>query len=398
MDKVLDRDHKLVQALFYIMVAVVFGFGTFIMLSRGYSSFQIGIITAIGDISGLFLNFFVANALDNSEKTDIFKTLKLMTLCLLGATALNIFLDRPSFVLTFVYIIIYCLTSCLDSLFGSLSSTISHSGISLDFGRARAYGSLSYALSSVLFGYVSEIFLYPGINICILISQLLVVFSVYLMAGHFYRCTASIERPEIIGNVSLREYFMRHKNFILLVVGHSGIMASTMIVTEAFLPQVVYANGGSNFDLGLIPGLKAVVEVPFIFYFARLEERFGLKKIFTIAIFSFVLKMYLFYSANTMFWLYVSQLLQATSFSLILPGMVSYVNRIMQKNELQRSHGLMMITRTLFSMFISPIGGSVIENYGSKQFCFMGFVICLVSAVIFMAGLLTDKNRTGEAE
>ena len=218
------------------------------------------------------------------------------------------------------------------------------------------------------------------------------------MAKHFYRCIASVDRPELTGSVSLKEYFMRHKNFMLLVIGHSGIMASTMIVTESFLPQVVYANGGSNFDLGLIPGLKAVVEVPFIFYFARLEERFGLKKIFIIAMISFVLKMYLFYSANTMFWLYVSQLLQATSFSLILPGMVSYVNRIMHKNELQRSHGLMMITRTLFSMFISPIGGSVIENSGSKQFCFMGFVICSISAAIFMLGLAMDKNRTGETQ
>ena len=182
-----------------------------------------------------------------------------------------------------------------------------------------------------------------------------------------------------------------------MTVGYSAVMASTQIVTESFLPQVIYNNGGSNFDLGLLPGLKAIVEVPFIFYFARLEKRLGLKKIFIIAMISYVLKTYLFYKANSMFLLYVSQLLQATSFSLVLPGMVSYVNKVMHKNELQRSHGLMMIMRTLFSLFLSPLGGSLIENYGVKRFCFMGLTVCLIGAIVFLLALFTDNRKTYES-
>lgn len=398
MDRILDKDHRLVQALFFILVAVVYGFGTFIMLSRGYTSFQIGIITAIGDISGLFLNFFIADTLDNSEDTDIFKMLRMIVFGLFGATLLNIFLNKPSIILTVAYIGIYCLTGCLDSLFASLSSMLNHSGVSLDFGRARAYGSLSYALSSVLFGYISEIFNYPGINICIFISQLLVLLSVYLMASHFYAHSETVKYTETLESISLKEYFFRHRNFILVLVGYSGIMAINQIVTENFLPQIIYDIGGSNYDLGLLPGLKAIVEVPFIFYFARLEKWLGLKKIFIIAAVSFVLKMYLFYTAKTMLWLYVSQLFQATSFSLILPGMVTYIDRIMYKNELQRSHGLMQITRTFFCMLISPLGGFIIENYGCKQFCFVGFIICLISAVVFVIAHLADSRKTEKEE
>ena len=396
MDRILDRDHRLIQAVFYILIAVVFGFGTFIMLERGYSSFEIGVFVAIADISGLLLNYIIAGILDNSEKIDVFRMIKIITIGMLTAAVMNYFLKEPCLLLSIVYIVIYCLTCCLEPLFNSLSSTISHCGINLDFGRARACGSLSYALTSVLFGYISEKFSYQGINISLLLSQLCVVLSVYLMAAHFYRSTASAKQKDTSASVSMKEYLLRHRNFILLVIGYAGIMVSTRIVTENFLPQVIYEAGGSNFDLGLLPGLKAIVEVPFIFYFAKLESKFGLKKIFIIAMISFILKMYVFYSADTMLWLYLSQLLQATSFSLIVPGMVFYVSRKMHKNELQRSHSLMQIIMTSFSLFISPLSGSLVENYGSKTLCLVCLIICFISAIVFMSSFLREDGKADQ--
>ena len=156
MEKTFNRDHILIQIMYYVTVSSVLGFGTYSMLNRGYSASGIGILIAAADLLSIVINFIASAYLDKSTRINVFQMAIFIAGGALLAYAVNFLYTEPSFVLSIAYLLSFALNASLAPLLDSVNTAFIKNGYEIHFGTGRAFGSLSYGLACLLFGFISR--------------------------------------------------------------------------------------------------------------------------------------------------------------------------------------------------------------------------------------------------
>lgn len=154
--KKLNIDYALVQMSYWVTSAVLFCFATVFLQFRGYSNYEIGIVFAVGNIIGFIAQPFIAGLIDKSRKRILLRCIRLCAalsaLLMLGVY----FLPSGSVGIIGAYALLIAGSTLLNPLCISLSFYIESWGCGVNFSRARALGSLSYALCNVVLGMLVQ--------------------------------------------------------------------------------------------------------------------------------------------------------------------------------------------------------------------------------------------------
>lgn len=155
-NKKLNIDYALVQMSYWVTSAVLFCFTTVFLQFRGYSNYEIGIVFAVGNIIGFIAQPFIAGLIDKSRKRILLRCIRLCAalsaLLMLGVY----FLPSGSVGIIGAYALLIAGSTLLNPLCISLSFYIESWGCGVNFSRARALGSLSYALCNVVLGMLVQ--------------------------------------------------------------------------------------------------------------------------------------------------------------------------------------------------------------------------------------------------
>lgn len=274
------------------------------------------------------------------------------------------------------------------TLFNQLSSSFQDGGININFGIARAFGSLSFALTCFIYGYISESFGYKAITISLIFFQLLMIAILCITNKHY---DVKETKKSKLANVPFGEFISNHKLFILTCIGYALIMCGYS-ATETFMLPIIENVGGTNLDASIISGLKAIFEIPIIYNYSKIENKIKLKTIFFIAGLSFTLKAAVLYFATSTLPIYISQALQSTSFALLLPATISYIDQIMSQKELSRGHGMQSIIQTVAGMTFNSIAGNIIDIKGVNMFCLVSTITALIGTIIITISIKNKKR------
>lgn len=382
------------QSVYWIAFCSIYSYAAVFLLGLSFSSSSIGVLIAGASLLAVILQPAMGHWVDKGVKHRGYSRLKNISLGIVlitGVSCLGLAVLK-SFMPLMVMLYFIGLTGIivLQPFFSALILRQGENGQKVNFGVARAFGSFSYAIGSVIIGLVIEA-LSPGI--LPLISTILVV-ALFVVVVRFPEGKSPIEKahqPEV--NKSLGFSFIhQYPGFLIMLIGLAFVFIFHTM-SGVFLVNIIEANGGTESQLGFALMLMAVVEIPVMVGSNKLMGKFGMKKLFAVAMFFYVIRSLALLLAHDMLGIYIAQLLQAFSFALYIPISVAFISTWMAAGDQIKGQTMIVSATTLGGVVGSIFGGILIDGFGVRAMLLAGTLSATIGAGLVIWGL--NKRTLG---
>ena len=407
MEKLLNIKYGCIHGTYWMYYGVAGSFASAFLLARGYSNAEIGIILAVGNILAVFLQPLIADLADRSKKLSLVGVTQISTVLLMVLTLMLFVMKQKSAALWVVYMFIMAWMTTLQPLFNSLAFKLEETGVHINFGACRSVGSLAYAVLCAFLGTMVEA---KGVGVLPLSGEivlLMLLASLWVTKTQFDRMVGEktgkqavsvlgecgqvpVADAEEAEEINLALFVKRNKLFVVLNLAVIGVFFSNSILNN-FMLQVVEGVGGTSEDMGRIFSVMAFLEIPALFFFDKIKERFSCQLILKFAAICFTLKVLLIYLAESVTMIYVAHLLQTLSFGLFLPAMVSFIGEVMAKGEAVKGQALYTVMTTASSMLASVLGGIMLDVSGPGFMLLVSTIATGLGALVLV--LIVDRIK-----
>lgn len=394
-EKKLNIYYSFLQIAYWVTSAVVFCFTTVFLQFRGYSNYEIGIVFAVGNIIGFVSQPLIAGYVDRSDRRTLLRCIRITAV---GAVLLMLtvyLLPSGSVSLIVAYALLVAGNTLLNPLCISLSFYIESWGCGINFSRARALGSLSFAVCNVILGMLVQRVSENAVPTAfILFSSLLGLATLLFVPGDRAhraafperRAQAAVERPS-----GLLEFARENKRFMLFLLGTATLYFTHGMIGN-FMIEFIRSIGGGSEDMGNVLAFMTVVEVPVMLLFGRLTQRFRCSSLLRFAVIMFTVKELMIYLASSLPALYAAEALQAFSFALFVPASVRYVDEVIAKHNAVKGQAFVTSMMTLGSIFASYIGGLLLDTSTPGFTLLVGVIVSAVGTLIMLTAIQTTEE------
>lgn len=394
-EKKLNIYYSFLQIAYWITSAVVFCFTTVFLQFRGYSNYEIGIVFAVGNIIGFVSQPLIAGYIDRSDRRTLLRCIRITAVLSALLMLAVYFLPSGSISLIGVYALLVAGNTLLNPLCISLSFYIESWGCGINFSRARALGSLSYAVCNVILGMLVQRVSENAVPTAfILFSSLLGLTTLlfvpvnraHRIADPERRMQSASEKPS-----GLLEFARENKRFMLFLLGTATLYFTHGMIGN-FMIEFIRSIGGGSEDMGNVLAFMTVVEVPVMLLFGRLTQRFRCSSLLRFAVIMFTVKELMIYLASSLPALYAAEALQAFSFALFVPASVRYVDEVIAKHNAVKGQAFVTSMMTLGSIFASYIGGLLLDTSTPGFTLLVGVIVSAVGTLIMLGAIQTTEN------
>ena len=388
----LDFHYISMQAGFWAMFAAVCAYQTALLLGRGFSNSQVGLITAVRCLSGIFFQPALGGFADRHPKIP----LKLIVTSSLGISLLAglCYLLFPGLGLgatLAVFVVIGGLEVSAYPLMDAMAVQFINDGVPIRYSLGRGIGSMSYAVVCVLLSLLVGRW---GVERTLIAHVLLVAVEIVLVGT--YPPYRSKPRPaaESQKPLSIPALLKRDPWFTLTLVGVLLGMTGVLPLSN-FLVNVVVSRGGSEADLGLALFLMAGFELPTSFFFQRLLQRWGSARLLLISLVFCTMKAAALLWAPGYGWVLLAQPLQMLGYGLFTPASVYFVNESVPEADRVRGQTVMMVASNgLGGVLGSILAGRTLDAGGADLMLACCACCCCAGALLCMAALGGRKKVT----
>lgn len=394
-EKKLNIYYSFLQIAYWVTSAVVFCFTTVFLQFRGYSNYEIGIVFAVGNIIGFVSQPLIAGYIDRSDRRTLLRCIRITAVLAVLLMLAVYFLPSGSVSLIVAYALLVAGNTLLNPLCISLSFYIESWGCGINFSRARAHGSLSFAVCNVILGMLVQRVSENAVPTAfILFSSLLGLATLlfvpvdraHRIAAPERRVQSASEKPS-----GLLEFARENKRFMLFLLGTATLYFTHGMIGN-FMIEFIRSIGGGSEDMGNVLAFMTVVEVPVMLLFGRLTQRFRCSSLLRFAVIMFTVKELMIYLASSLPALYAAEALQAFSFALFVPASVRYVDEVIAKHNAVKGQAFVTSMMTLGSIFASYIGGLLLDTSTPGFTLLVGVIVSAVGTLIMLGAIQTTEN------
>ncbi len=373
---------------------MLFCFTTIFLQFKGYSNYEIGIVFAVGNIIGFIAQPLIAGLVDKSQKrillrciciTSILSALLMLAVCLLPSGSVTII---------GAYALLIAGSTLLNPLCISLSFYVESWGSSVNFSRARAIGSFSFAVCNVVMGILVQRVSENAVPVSFIIfSALLGLITLLFIPGQRAHRSANAEHEQanIAEPSALTVFAKENKRFMLFLLGTAALFFTHGMIGN-FMIEFIRNIGGGSEDMGNVLAFMTVAEVPVMLLFGQLTKRFKCSSLLRFAVVMFSMKELMIYLASSIPALYAAEVLQAFSFAIFVPASVRYVDEVIAKRDAVRGQALVTAMITLGSIFASYIGGLLLDTSTPKYTLLIGVIVSIVGTLIMLGAIQTTES------
>lgn len=361
--------YSLLHASYWAGNVTALSFALVYLKICGVSNTAAGYIFAMYNIVGFLLSNFISYILDRSKHVSVHAVLTLL-LSIEGTMLVFLLFQRMSVQLTAGVYLVY-MTSCLPALtlITQLYTDAKHSGMDISFANARWKGSLSFAVTSVLLGWLTKKQGYrviPIVGLALVLMQLCFVLCFFLQTKAYYRGYSTNGNSEMmnssnkdINGRSFSSLCRQFPRFAVLILGIGLVLAAHKTLNN-FLYNAVINLGGSTQIFGLLTFLSSAVEIMAMFMFQKCR-RIKLSSLLIISLVCFPLKLLFVALASNIVLLFLACSLQMLSFGLYTPTIVDYVNNIIPFEDSAKAQGLIITMPALASFVLNGMIGHLFD-------------------------------------
>lgn len=371
--------------------------GMFITLfldNRGLSYTQIGMTAAAAALVSVILQLLIS---DFSDRHNLIPLKRIIAVILIIGIIMSASLMLLPSSVAFVMIAMVISTAgmrSISSLLNALVMQLKNAGIPISFGIPRGVGSLAFAVSAWLLGYLIDKSSPEIILPAHIIFGTLAMVSVLLMprpdripSGLQYATPAADA-----GNMRSITTMIRTNPTLLFLMLAMIATFSGQNITFIFLIKIIQNTGGTSADLGTALMIQSGVELPAMFLSVWLLKKFGSKKLLILSFTAFFLKLLAISLAPTTQYVFLAMLIGMFGLGIFIFASVYFVNEIVRESEKVRGQALGGIIDGISSVLGSLMGGWVIDNWGLQTLLGISTGLCLVGLILMLVASWFHKR------
>lgn len=391
--------YALMQGLYWLGFCACVAFAAVYMQHRGYSNSEIGLAIALGNIIGVALSTWAGSLADRRGRTGLFASLTALIAGQLLIQTAFVLVPSTSRFVGVGYCLYIALVNAGGGLVNQLSFELQSECGRVNFGTARALGSLFYSLGATVIGALLEAYTPSALPIAAgvgILCQLVLLLALALQLGRGSSDGAGRGATDSGEASSLLGFFRKNRRFTLMMLGMGMLFISQNLVITFFI-NVVRAVGGDTADMGRITGFMAIMELPTMLFFDRISRRISAPACMRIASVGLVLKALAFALATSVSGLYAACILQTVSFGLITPASVRYTDIYIPPQDAAKGQTIAFAATTLGSVFAGSIGGILFDCMSVRSALLVGTAIAVVGAVVCIAFSKPEREPNTQA-
>ena len=381
--------YTLVQVMYWAAFATFSGFQTALLLSRGFSSSQAGMLAAARCLSGILSQPAIGGWVDRHPKAGLRRVL---LVCLSLALAVNLlfYTTRPGFFGTALILLALGVVDLnLYPLLDSLAVQFINAGVEVNYSFSRGVGSFAYALACVLLGSLSAA---RGVEV-VLVLHILFLAGLMAAVWAYPAPPTALTARKREDTHSLGELLRGNPAFARMLAAVFFAVAAVMPVVS-FLVNIVKSRGGSETHLGVALFLMGASELPAALIFPRLWRRLGSRNMMLLSVVFMAAKPLVFLLTPSLPALLGVQLIQMGGYGLFTPASVYYANESVPAADRVRGQTVMMMASNgLGNMAGNLVAGFVVDWGGVNAM--LVFCTILGAAGVLFALWAVRTGRKG---
>ncbi len=378
--------YAVLQSSYWLTLCTIVPFASVFLLEHGFTSAQVGMVTAWANLLAMLVQPLVGAFADRSRKVFLSQLMAAFAALELLLIA-GMLLPLPQALLGGMFLLAVASVMINQPLVNAICLYYTDRGLDVNFGVARGIGSGVYAVASWGLGMLvnrfgSRVLLFSGIALCALLIALALGYRPIDAAS---RRAGDDARKDDSASTSLRGFAKKYPKFMLLLVGCVLLFIFHTYSTTYFY-QIVLSIGGNSADMGLSNALAALVELPAMFLFGRMARRWSCERLLMTAAVAYVAKAVAFFLAPSMPWMNVAQCFQALSYAVYVPATIHIANRMMDVSDQNKGQTLLTAANALAAIVGGLTGGVLIDHFGASRMLLVG-IGCTVlgAATIFVS-------------
>ncbi len=387
----LNLHYMVMQAGYWAMFASIVAFQSPLLLARGFTNTEIGLVVAIRCGAGILCQPLLGGFADRNPHVP----LKFIVSASLGLSLV------AAVVFTFVpmglggTLAIFAVLGGLEiscyPLMDSMAIQYLSVGVPIQYSLGRGIGSMSYAVACVLLGLQSSA---VGVESTLITHAALMVVVILLCMS--YPTFPVQPRPIGVPAEQPRSaiaLLRSNPRFALMLV---ALLLSLMacLPMSNYLVNILLDRGDSGDSLGLAYFIMGASELLTAFFFQRLLRRFGSGKLLLLSMVFVMLKALAIAASFNTAMVLLAQPLQMLGYGLFTPAAVFFVDESVPPADRVRGQAMMMVASNgLGGMLGGMLGGRLLDLGGSTL---MLLVCAGLGAVSLLIGGVALRLRGAE--
>ncbi len=375
--------YMLSQAVFWCTYGISWSYTASFLSSKGYSSFIIGLVTGIGAVISVILQPVIAAVTRRFKILCTKRNIIILKFLSLAASAFIMLNPPGAYTTAILFTVLTAIDASIPSMLSTLAMDYINSGNQLNFGLARGCGSISYAVFTLILGYVVQ---YLGADILMTMYIALGIINIItVLLFPSDKCDNQTNVTDL--ELNKDSNIIRKYPFLIFFLTACVLLYIAHNIFNVFLLNIVQRAGGDNTNLGIALAISAFVELPAMAAIVKIAKKISIEKVILISSISFTLKAAACVFAVSIPAVYAVSAMQMIAFALFTPGSVYFINKHMQPHDSAIGQALIgSCTLGLGGTLGNIIGGLVIDIAGlTPTLIFSAILSACGTVVMFMA-------------
>ena len=386
--KKINLHYTTIQGSFGIGFGALMSFGAVLMLSRGLSNSALGVVTCIAQLLPMVLQPAVTSFAAARRGMTTRKMLMLLTLPILVMAVVMLLAPQSLGVIIAGYMLIFLMVNLITPYHNVLMVDFLTRGVEVNYGLGRGVGSGTFALATLVLGFVLEgrdsVLIVPVIGGAMLLQLLCVAAFRYPLPA----VETVEEQREAVGRMAI----LRSRRDFVLLLGAVALLLGVHNVTNVYMVHVIDRVGGAESLMGSILGVSAVTELISMPLFPKLQRKFGITALLRFAAAFFVVRLVLLLLAPSGEFLYLAAVAQFASSGILLPAIVYYVAQTLTPEQQTNGQGMIHLAGYCLGPALITLGvGAVVDGSGIQAA--LGVMIALAAVGTVLMAAATRKRK-----
>ena len=361
------------------------GFTVYYLNENGYTAVEVGTLLAAFGIIAAIVQPLLGYLADKNKKFDF----KYILTCS-GFVAIALFIalflfDKNKVIIGLLFGLTFVLTNSMSPFVNSSCFYYSNKGINVDYGKARGFGSFSFAIASYVLGIYTKTFGTKAISFNGIIFAIVFLLIILFIP----RINSDDENKEKnvnakASNLNIIELIKKYPSFFLMVL--ATIFAMCFQNADCgYLIDIIEDLGGDSSELGTANAIAAMVEIPIMFSITKIMKKIKVKQLIAIACLLYVVRGIVFHIPS-MKVIYLAQVLQMFSYAILIPSTVYLSDELMHEEDKNKGQTFIGMAITIGLILGSFVGGKLVSIGGTNLLEIGGIIIASISFLFALLG------------
>lgn len=343
---------------------------------------QIGLLYSIGPMLGIISNLFWGVMSDRA------RTVKKILIFILSGQLIMaaIVFQTTHFGLLMIFMALFFFFQTPTSSLNDSLTLLTISGTKKSYASFRVWGSIGFAVASILFGQLLKR-QGAGLTSVLCLSTI----SLSLLMAFFLKDAQSASRKKIDFAGMVR--IVGSKPFLCFLLTVCTISVAHRF-NDGFLALFLQKLGADQSIVGWSWMVSALSEIPMFFLLSKYGHRYKELPLLALCSLLYVVRFILMSQVNNPLWVIAIQLLHSVTFGIFMFTVIRYIQRVVPDEYRATGQAIYAVTWSGIAGLLSgTFGGWLFNSFGPHVMYGVGAVLALFAAAGFLLlhGFIRDE-------